>query len=49
VTMLIDLQVSDVCVRRPSVDISIVLVCWNNKNYLGPCLRSLYDVTRLLS
>ncbi|UCH58745.1 MAG: glycosyltransferase family 2 protein, partial [Anaerolineales bacterium] len=22
---------------------SIVLVCWNNKDYLEPCLRSLYD------
>ncbi|NSW52314.1 MAG: glycosyltransferase family 2 protein [Anaerolineae bacterium] len=25
-----------------SVDMSIVLVCWNNKAYLGPCLESLY-------
>lgn len=25
-----------------SPDISIVLVCWNNKDYLGPCLDSLY-------
>lgn len=24
-------------------DLSIVLVCWNNKNYLEPCLRSLYE------
>lgn len=24
-------------------DISIILVCWNNKDYLGPCLRSLFD------
>lgn len=24
-------------------DLSIVLVCWNNKDYLEPCLRSLYD------
>jgi GT2 family glycosyltransferase len=24
-------------------DMSIVLVCWNNKDYLGPCLESLYD------
>lgn len=24
------------------VDMSIVLVCWNNKAYLDPCLRSLY-------
>jgi N-acetylglucosaminyl-diphospho-decaprenol L-rhamnosyltransferase len=23
-------------------DFSIVLVCWNNKDYLGPCLDSLY-------
>lgn len=25
------------------IDMSVVLVCWNNKDYLGPCLRSLYD------
>jgi N-acetylglucosaminyl-diphospho-decaprenol L-rhamnosyltransferase len=25
------------------VDVSIVLVCWNNKDYLEPCLQSLYD------
>ena len=24
-------------------EMSIVLVCWNNKDYLDPCLRSLYD------
>ena len=24
-------------------DMSIVLVCWNNKDYLGPCLDSLYQ------
>jgi GT2 family glycosyltransferase len=24
-------------------DMSIVLVCWNNKDYLEPCLRSLYE------
>ena len=24
-------------------DMSVVLVCWNNKDYLGPCLRSLYE------
>jgi N-acetylglucosaminyl-diphospho-decaprenol L-rhamnosyltransferase len=28
-------------VTRP--DMSILLVCWNNKDYLEPCLRSLYD------
>lgn len=27
---------------RESVDMSIVLVCWNNKTYLDPCLKSLY-------
>ncbi len=26
-----------------SPDFSIVLVCWNNKDYLEPCLRSLYE------
>lgn len=25
------------------LDLSIVLVCWNNKKYLEPCLRSLYE------
>jgi GT2 family glycosyltransferase len=25
------------------VDLSVVIVCWNNKRYLEPCLRSLYD------
>jgi GT2 family glycosyltransferase len=35
--------------RRPAgleltaPDMSIVLVCWNNKDYLEPCLDSLYD------
>ncbi|MHB1415271.1 MAG: glycosyltransferase family 2 protein, partial [Chloroflexota bacterium] len=24
-------------------DMSVVLVCWNNKEYLEPCLRSLYE------
>jgi GT2 family glycosyltransferase len=24
-------------------DMSIVMVCWNNKDYLEPCLQSLYD------
>jgi N-acetylglucosaminyl-diphospho-decaprenol L-rhamnosyltransferase len=24
-------------------DLSIVLVCWNNKDYLEPCLQSLYE------
>jgi GT2 family glycosyltransferase len=24
-------------------DLSIVLVCWNNKSYIDPCLKSLYD------
>jgi hypothetical protein len=25
------------------LDMSVVLVCWNNKTYLDPCLRSLYE------
>ena len=29
--------------RIGAPDFSIVLVCWNNKDYLEPCLRSLYD------
>ena len=34
----------------PSVpDLSIVLVCWNNKAYLEPCLHSLYDNSPLCS
>lgn len=28
--------------ERSTVDMSIVLVCWNNKAYLEPCLRSLH-------
>src|SRR5512134_4141567 len=28
---------------RQVVDMSIVLVCWNNKAYLDPCLKSLYE------
>jgi GT2 family glycosyltransferase len=29
--------------QRHSVDLSVVLVCWNNKRYLEPCLQSLYS------
>ena len=29
--------------RETVPDIAVVLVCWNNKEYLGPCLRSLYE------
>lgn len=29
--------------NQPVPDLSIILVCWNNKSYLGPCLHSLYD------
>jgi len=25
------------------IDLSVVLVCWNNKDYLEPCLRSLFQ------
>lgn len=28
--------------KREGSDMSVVLVCWNNKDYLGPCLESLY-------
>ena len=28
---------------NPVPDMSIVLVCWNNKAYLDPCLESLYN------
>lgn len=28
---------------EPVFDVSIILVCWNNKSYLEPCLQSLYD------
>jgi hypothetical protein len=27
----------------PATDMSIILVCWNNKAYLDPCLKSLYE------
>ena len=30
---------------HPARDMSIVLVCWNNKDYLDPCLRSLYGAS----
>jgi GT2 family glycosyltransferase len=30
-------------VQEAIPDMSIVLVCWNNKDYLEPCLRSIYD------
>ncbi len=42
-------QEASISDRRPvssestTLDMSIVLVCWNNKDYLGPCLDSLYD------
>lgn len=29
--------------NHDNVDMSIVLVCWNNKDYLQPCLESLYE------
>ena len=29
--------------KKSVVDMSIVLVCWNNKAYLDPCLKSLYE------
>ena len=29
--------------KSTAPDMSIVLVCWNNKDYLEPCLNSLYD------
>jgi N-acetylglucosaminyl-diphospho-decaprenol L-rhamnosyltransferase len=29
--------------RQAVPDLSIVMVCWNDKDYLEPCLRSLYD------
>ncbi|MCZ7570661.1 MAG: glycosyltransferase family 2 protein [Ardenticatenaceae bacterium] len=30
-------------VSQDRPDLSIVLVCWNNRDYLEPCLRSLYE------
>jgi GT2 family glycosyltransferase len=30
-------------VVKPAPDLSVILVCWNNKVYLEPCLRSLYE------
>jgi GT2 family glycosyltransferase len=30
-------------INDTAVDMSIVLVCWNNKAYLDPCLQSLYE------
>jgi GT2 family glycosyltransferase len=28
--------------KNDGIDMSVVLVCWNNKDYLEPCLESLY-------
>lgn len=28
---------------KPAPDLSVILVCWNNKNYLEACLHSLYE------
>jgi N-acetylglucosaminyl-diphospho-decaprenol L-rhamnosyltransferase len=33
-------QFTELCVRVPQM--SVVLVCWNNRKYLEPCLDSLY-------
>ncbi len=43
-----DIQSAPTTVAKTSMtesvpDMSIVLVCWNNKNYLEPCLKSLYE------
>lgn len=37
------LEVQNEGQRNQVVDMSIVLVCWNNKPYLDPCLKSLYE------
>lgn len=29
--------------ESPTPDLSVVLVCWNNRSYLEPCLHSLYQ------
>ena len=29
--------------KQTQVDMSVVLVCWNNRDYLDPCLESLYE------
>jgi N-acetylglucosaminyl-diphospho-decaprenol L-rhamnosyltransferase len=31
--------------QAPAIEMSIVLVCWNNKAYLDQCLQSLYEAT----
>jgi len=32
-----------VLIDDTSLDMSVILVCWNNLDYLEPCLNSLYD------
>jgi GT2 family glycosyltransferase len=32
----------DSATREPALDMSVVIVCWNNRDYLEPCLHSLY-------
>jgi GT2 family glycosyltransferase len=34
--------IEPITAAEPVPDMSIVLVCWNNKDYLAPCLDSLY-------
>jgi GT2 family glycosyltransferase len=34
---------TEIQVQNVNPDMSIILVCWNNKEYLKPCLQSLYN------
>lgn len=36
-------KIQNMGVEDKVLDISIILVCWNNKAYLDPCLKSLYE------
>jgi len=40
--MIAQVATTETATRATQVDLSIILVSWNNKQYLEPCLRSLY-------
>ena len=37
------IETNSLKVKQSRPDMSIVLVCWNNKDYLKPCLHSIYE------
>jgi hypothetical protein len=39
----VEVGTKSIPVQEARPDMSIILVCWNNKDYMEPCLRSIYD------